>query len=216
VRFKDHGKLIPAGAFIDTVYEMDKITVLDTLVLKNLMQQKSKIFDIVDTLFINVSYKSFLDIEYMEVFKEFMELFHDKNMIFELTEQNIVENIEEIVNIHKQYGVKFAVDDFGTGYSSLKTVAELAHKGVLKVLKMDGELIEKVNSDDYIKKIIDVISKLSCTLDLVSVAEYIEDANVLETLKELNVTYAQGFYLSKPLRIEELIIAKLNGSLKFL
>jgi len=216
VRFKEKGKLIPAGSFIDTVYEMDKVARLDMLVLKNLMKQKSGIFDIVDTLFINVSYKSFLDMKYLEVFEKFMQLFHDKNIIFELTEQNIVENMEDIMNIHQEYGVKFAVDDFGSGYSSLKTVADLARNGVLKVLKMDGELIEKVNSDTYIKKIIKVISKLSTTLELVSVAEYIEDAASLQTLKELDVTYAQGFYLSKPLRIEELIIAKLNGTLEFI
>ena len=216
VRFKEKDKLIPAGAFIDTVYEMDKIALLDMLVLKNLMKQKSGIFDIVDTLFINVSYKSFLDVEYMKVFEEFMELFHDKSMVFELTEQNIVENMEDIIEIHNKYGVQFAVDDFGSGYSSLKTVADLARNGVLKVLKMDGELIEKVNSDAYIKKIIKVISKLSTTLELVSVAEYIEDAASLQTLKELDVTYAQGFYLSKPLRIEELLIAKLNGNLEFI
>ena len=144
-------------------FKMDKIALLDMLVLKNLMKQKSGIFDIVDTLFINVSYKSFLDVEYMKVFEEFMELFHEKSMVFELTEQNIVENMEDIIEIHNKYGVQFAVDDFGSGYSSLKTVADLARNGVLKVLKMDGELIEKVNSDAYIKKIIKVISKLSTT-----------------------------------------------------
>jgi len=215
VRIKDQNRLIPAGAFIDTIYNIEKIELLDRLVLEKILEKKRDIQSVVSTLFINVSYKSFFDLKYMKVFEHFIKEFEGYDVVFELTEQNIVENIDEILKLHKKYNIHFAVDDFGSGYSSLKTVADLAREGVLKVLKMDGEIIKNINKDCYIQKIIRVIAELSTTLELLSVAEFIENQEVLDLLEGFEVTYAQGFYLSKPQSIEELLVAKLNGLLSF-
>ncbi len=213
VRIKNQGKLIPAGVFIDTIYEMDKIEILDMLVLENLIQKKSKLKMMSSVIFVNISYKSLFDKRYQTVFKRFTEAFSGQEVIFELTEQSIVKNINEIHKIHEKYDLHFAVDDFGSGYSSLKSVSDLAREGVLKVLKMDGEIIKDIDKDRFTQKIVKVISELSKTLDLYSVAEYIENSEILDMLRGFGVTYAQGYYLSKPKTIDDLLVEKYNGLL---
>lgn len=215
VRIRDANKLIPAGVFIDTIYEMDKIELLDRLVLEKLIEKQEDIKRLAPVLFINISYKSLFDQKYKKAFKEFMKIFKDHKVIFELTEQNIVENIDEILKVHKEYGLNFAVDDFGSGYSSLKSVSDLAREGVLKVLKMDGEIIKSIDYDKFTQKIVKVISELSKTLELYSVAEFIESEEVLSLVKGFGVNYAQGYFLSKPKSIESLLVEKFNGILDF-
>ncbi len=215
VRIVDDNKLISAGVFIDTIYEMGKIELLDRLVLEKLIEKKDKIQKMASVLFVNISYKSLFDSKYIKVFKEFVEEFKECEVIFELTEQNIVENIDEIFKIHKRYDIHFAVDDFGSGYSSLKSVSDLSKAGVLKVLKMDGEIIRGIDEDKFTQKIVKVISELSKTLDLYSVAEFIENKEVLNLLNKFDVTYAQGYYLSKPKEIDTLLVEKYNGILDF-
>ncbi len=211
-RIKDkNGKLIPAGVFIDTIYSMNKIEELDGLVLKRLLEYEKEIKMVADTLFINISYKSILDSRYKHEFENFIEKYGSSRVVFELTEQNIVENINEVLKLHEEYDVHFAVDDFGSGYSSLKTVSDLAREGVLKVLKIDESLVKNINTDKFDRKIIDVIGKLSHALELKSVGEFIENREVLEQLREFGITYAQGFYLSKPKLIDELVVEKING-----
>jgi len=214
-RIKEKNKLISAGVFIDTLYEMDKVEVLDQIVLERLIEKKEFIVQVASTLFVNVSYKSLFDKKYRDSFNKFLKVFKGYSVIFELTEQRLVENIDTIQELHKLYGIKFAVDDFGTGYSSLKTVADLSDKNILQVLKMDGEIVQTIDSKKSTTKIMQVISTLSKELNLCSVAEYVETQDVLDRLKEMDVTYAQGYLLSKPHTIEELLVKKLNDTLNY-
>ncbi len=211
-RIKDEsGKLIPAGVFIDTIYSINKIEELDRLMLKKLLEYEKEIKMVADTLFINISYKSILDSRYKLEFENFIKKFGSSRVVFELTEQSIVENINEILRLHKEYDVHFAVDDFGSGYSSLKTVSDLAREGVLKVLKIDESLVKNINIDKFDRKVIDIIGKLSNALDLKSVGEFIENKEVYEKLKAYGITYAQGYYLSRPKLIDELLVEQING-----
>ncbi len=214
-RIPNNGKLIPAGAFIDTIYDIDKIELLDQLVLERLIEKSRQIKQVTPTLFINVSYRSLFDEKYSQTFVRFLKTFQEIEVIFELTEQKIVENMDKILDLHREQGISFAVDDFGSGFSSLKTVSDLAQKGVLKVLKMDGEIINNIESNPYTGKIVRVISKLSQALDLYSVAEFIENRATLDILEKIGINYGQGYYLSKPSPIEELLVLKLNQTLDY-
>ncbi len=215
VRIKDKEKLIPAGRFIETIYAIGKIEELDTLVLQKLQEYKDDLKRIAKTLFINVSYKSIMDTRYKRELEFFIEEFRDIDVIYELTEQSIVENIDEVLNLHKNYNIHFAVDDFGSGYSSLKTVSDLSRAGILKVLKIDESMIKSLDHDIYDQKIVDIIAKLASSLELKSVGEFIENKEVLERLKSFGITYAQGYYLSKPKTVDELLVEKLNGLLGY-
>jgi EAL domain-containing protein (putative c-di-GMP-specific phosphodiesterase class I) len=208
-RIVDNDKLIPAGVFIDKIYEMNLIEKFDVLILDRLMEKEKIIKQVADKIFINISFQSLLNSEYLE--KLTYVLNHlNIGMILELTEQKFVENLDLVVDIHKKYGIEFAVDDFGTGYSSLKTVVDLVKEGVLKILKIDGSLIKDIETDEYMRKIVKIISRLGTELDLKTVAEYVENEEVYELLRFYRIDLAQGFYLSKPKTIEDLLAEKMG------
>ena len=205
-RISHENRLIPAGAFINKIYEMNLITQFDTKILDKLIEKKPLLSKITPRIFLNISFQSLLNDKYLDKLNQLFKTFDDIEIILELTEQKFVENYEMIEKINQEHNIFFAVDDFGSGYSSLKSLAELVKKGILKILKIDGSLIQDILEDNYDKKIVKIISQLGKELELLTVAEYIENENVLKTIDNLKINLAQGYYLSKPKTIEELIL----------
>ena len=87
-----------------------------------------------------------------------------------------------------------AIDDFGSGYSSLTYLADLP----ISYLKFDGELIKRVAHEDRARKIINGIQKMAESLDLITIAEHIEDQVTLDVLREIGVSWGQGHFSAKP------------------
>ena len=202
----DEGKLIPAGVFIDLVYDLDLIADLDSIVLEMLEEKQEVISKITENVLVNVSYKSLISQKFNKKLKEAVQNLKRINLIFELTEQQLIENISIVDKLRKEVGLKFAVDDFGAGYSSLKTVADLAEKDILGLLKIDGTLIKDIEKKENVRKIIYIISILSKSLNLKAVAESIENRDSLDALRNVGIHFGQGFYISKPKIIEELLV----------
>ncbi|WP_297457356.1 EAL domain-containing protein [Persephonella sp.] len=200
------GRLIPAGIFIDLVYELGLISELDTIVLELLKEKQDTISRITQNVLVNVSYKSLISQKFQRKLKETIKKLDKLNLVFELTEQQLIENISIVEKLRKETGLKFAVDDFGAGYSSLKTVADLAEKDILGILKIDGTLIKDLDKHENIQKIVYIISILCESLNLKAVAEFVENKGSLKALKDMGIHYGQGYYISKPKIIEELII----------
>jgi len=208
-RIIDENKLIPAGVFIDKIYDMNLIEKFDMIILDRLIAQEKQIKQITNQIFINISFPSLLSKNYMNKLKKLFKTF-DIKIVLELTEQKFVQNIELIKKIHKNYKISFAVDDFGSGYSSLKSVVELVKEGVLEILKIDGTLIQNIENDEYMKKIIKIIASMGQELNLKTVAEYVENEATLNTISDFGITFSQGYYLSKPYPITELIVKKVG------
>ena len=205
-RIKNNNKLLPAGIFIDKIYEMNLVTKFDMHILDRIIEKKDLIQRVTPRLFINISFQSLLNNDYLNKLEQLFKTFDKTEIILELTEQKFVENYEIIEQINKEHNIFFAVDDFGSGYSSLKALSKLVKKGVLKILKIDGTLIKDILIDHYDKKIVKIISQLGQELELLTVAEYIENEEVLKVIDKLNINLAQGFHLSKPKTIEELLL----------
>jgi len=203
-RFKEGRKLLPAGIFIDTIYEIGLITELDILVLDAIMAKKEYILEKKIKVFINSAAQSLENEKYIKHLYRFLKNFSIDNVIIEITEQQALKNIDAIKDFHEKYGVKFAIDDFGSGYSALKTVSDLVEIGLIEVLKIDGTLIYDMDKNIQTQKIVHIITQMCKTFDIYSLAEFIENQETLDILKGFDTKLAQGFYLSKPLAIEEL------------
>ncbi|NPA11815.1 MAG: EAL domain-containing protein [Epsilonproteobacteria bacterium] len=206
-RIKDGERLLPAGIFIDKIYELQLIEKFDSLILEKLIEKEKEIKQITNRIFLNVSFQSLLNNEYMKKLKDFLEHF-EIEVILELTEQKFVSDLSLIKSIYDKYKIRFAVDDFGTGYSSLQLVVELVELGILKILKIDGSLVKNIESNNNMRKIIELIAKLGNDFKLITVAEFVENQKILELLKNVVIDLAQGYFLSKPKTIEELLKEK--------
>jgi len=96
-------------------------------------------------------------------------------------------------------GVGFSIDDFGTGYSSL------AYLGTLPIdsLKIDRSFVMALHDQPQNVEIVRAVLNLGQSLGCTVIAEGIETAEQLATLRELGVPVGQGYLLSRPLRAEQ-------------
>lgn len=93
-----------------------------------------------------------------------------------------------------------AIDDFGTGYCSLAYLKRLP----LHVLKTDRTFVSGLPDDLNDLAIVEAITLLAHKLDLQVIAEGVETAAQLETLRALGCDMVQGYYLSKPVPLDRL------------
>ncbi len=205
-RIKEKDKFIPAGAFIDLIHSLDLVVELDSAVLERALFYAPKMTDRVKRLFINISPKSIRSRVFVGKLKLFLEAIEDFNIdvVFELTEQDFLENIETVTYISNLLGVTFAVDDFGTGYSSIKSVIDLSSNGVISYIKVDGSLVRTINNSPETERIVSVITAMAKTLNLKTIAEFVENEEILKKVIKLGVDYGQGYYFSKPISVNDI------------
>ncbi|MDJ0863847.1 MAG: bifunctional diguanylate cyclase/phosphodiesterase [Gammaproteobacteria bacterium] len=98
-------------------------------------------------------------------------------------------------------GAGVAIDDFGTGYSSLAYLTELP----CTELKIDRSFVMQMLADQRSATIVRAVTRLAHTLDLDVVAEGVESAEALTALEALDCDKAQGFLISRPMPVDDLI-----------
>ncbi len=95
--------------------------------------------------------------------------------------------------------VRFSIDDFGTGFSSLSYLGNLP----IDSLKIDRSFVMAMHQKKQNVEIVRAIMTLGQLLCSKVIAEGIETADQLETLRRLGVQEGQGYLLSRPLRAEQ-------------
>lgn len=127
-----------------------------------------------------------------------------KALSFEITESDLVEDpkkaIEHLHNFKKQ-GYELAIDDFGTGYSSLAYLKSFP----VDTLKIDKSFVLALSTNQDDRDIVETILQLATKFKLNVVAEGVEDPESLQILAELGCTWAQGFYMCRPIPLADLI-----------
>ena len=114
----------------------------------------------------------------------------------EITETALVSNIEvakAILATLQSAGIKVCLDDFGTGYSSLYHLRELKFDKV----KIDRSFVQSMRNNPESETLVDAILGLTKSLNLPTVAEGIEDPNVLLRLAAKGCEFGQGYYFGK-------------------
>ena len=91
-------------------------------------------------------------------------------------------------------GCEFALEDFGTGFNLLTYVGQLP----VNQIKIEGSFVRDIASDPRQRAVGAAVKVLADGLGMETVAECIESANALEVIRELGVTYGQGFLLGRP------------------
>jgi diguanylate cyclase (GGDEF)-like protein len=116
---------------------------------------------------------------------------------FELKESTAVGQLvaaDALIRDLTSAGAKVALDDFGSGLSSLAHLKQLP----VSYLKIDGQFVRRMTADRIAESIVSGIARAAQTLGIVTIAEHVETAAVADRLRELEVTYGQGFHLGRP------------------
>lgn len=121
-----------------------------------------------------------------------------EKIIFEITETSAVTNFSSAQNFIseiRELGCQVALDDFGTGFSSFYYLKNMS----FDYIKIDGAFIKRIDSDKEDKIFVKALSDVARALGKKTIAEFVESEQIVTILKELNIDYAQGYHISKPL-----------------
>ncbi len=118
-------------------------------------------------------------------------------LIFEIVESESIENFSTVVKFIedvKKMGCKIAIDDFGSGYSNYARVSKLN----IDYIKIDGSLIHDIDENTKNKAIVESIVLFAKNMNFHLVAEFVKSEKIYDTIKDMGIGYAQGYYLSEP------------------
>ena len=128
----------------------------------------------------------------------------------EITESMVMDDPEEKIsklNFLKRSGLSISVDDFGTGYSSLSYIKRLP----IDTLKIDRIFVNDIGVDIQGESIIKAIIGMAHSLNLKIIAEGVETGEQLSFLQKHGCFIIQGYFYSKPIPLDELLILQETG-----
>lgn len=200
---------MPPQDFIVAAETYNRMGAIDRWVIKNAFQfiaTNILKLDGLGAFSINISGNSLTEDDFMEfVLEQFNVTRLPTSMIcFEITETAAIGSLDSAIEFMeklKVIGVQFSLDDFGTGLSSYSYLRNLP----VDYLKIDGIFVKdiKTNPNDY--AVVKSINEIGHFMGKKTIAEYVEDDEVLEILRDIGVDFAQGFGIEKKLPITHLL-----------
>ncbi len=209
IRLSDEkGNPISPAEFIAAAEYYSMMPRLDRWVIRHVFEHLSGIpeQDPLPVFAINLSGQSLNDPQFLNfVQKEIKSSgVHPQMLCFEITEQVAVEDLSSInrfIATLKALGCKFSLDDFGTGVSSYQYLKSLD----VDYLKIDGSFVKHIVNDDVARTMVQSINQVGHTMNLNIIAEFVENDQIVEILRDMGVDYGQGYQIAKPRPIEEII-----------
>jgi diguanylate cyclase (GGDEF)-like protein/PAS domain S-box-containing protein len=125
-------------------------------------------------------------------------------LCFEIAETAAIANLSSarvFIEALKARGCLFALDDFGSGLSSFTYLKNLP----VDFLKIDGVFVRDILSDPLALAMVKSINEIGHVMGKKTIAEFVENASILERLEEIGVDYAQGYGIGRPRPLEALL-----------
>lgn len=119
-------------------------------------------------------------------------------VVIEITEREFLGETNEALRLLKPFldkGYLLAIDDFGSGYSSFQYLTDLP----IAYLKIEGGLVRRAVNEPKVRSVLMAIQDTARDLNVITLAECIENKETYELLKELGINLGQGHYFGKPL-----------------
>jgi diguanylate cyclase (GGDEF)-like protein len=218
IRLLDESKqVIPPGTFLPAAEKYGLMPMIDRWVIRNLFQYISELIKKSDTsdstallgspvtpasncfYTINLSGASLNDDQFLDYIQEQFKLFAipPEMICFEITETIAIASFSKTVQfiLHlKAMGCHFALDDFGSGMSSFGYLQQLP----VDYLKIDGMFIKEILTNPTAHEIVEAINRIAHVMGIQTVAEWVENEQMLSKVEHLGIDYAQGFGIAKP------------------
>ena len=201
------GTLVSPEEFIRSAERYGFMTLVDRWVVREAFNWINSLMDaqkVVPSLAINLSGTSVTDDRFMEYLFEQISEFGvgTSRLCFEITETGTISNLvkaADFVRAFRNIGCKFSIDDFGTGLASHNYLRELP----VDYVKIDGTFVTNIhhNRNDY--AMARSINDLAHFLGQETIAESVENEEIISTLREIGVDYLQGWGVGKPRLLSE-------------
>jgi diguanylate cyclase (GGDEF)-like protein/PAS domain S-box-containing protein len=204
----DRGVIGPAG-FIDVAEKTGLISQLGTWACHTAVAQATALSEIsgagLTQMSVNISARQLSDSHFADAIKALLDTtrLDPARLTLELTESGLItDGPQARMNIQQLhgFGVRLSIDDFGTGHAGFAYLSDFP----IDEIKIDRSFVSKLDSSPEATAIVTSCIELAHALNVTVVAEGVETAAQLARLTELGCDIAQGYFYSRPLRVEAL------------
>ncbi len=203
VRLIDKDKVVTPNFFLESARNIGKLNDITKVMVQKVFEV-AKIYKHFQ-FSINISFSDFEDKNMINYIQSMLSKYKipPQRIVFEILETEALtdEGIAlEFIKHLKEIGFQIAIDDFGSAHSNFGHILKIQ----TDYIKIDGSFIKNINTDDNSLKITKTIAGFSKLIETKTVAEYVSDKEILDSIRKIGINYAQGYYISKPLSKEEL------------
>ncbi len=216
IRLKgEDGKIVPPGMFLPAAEKYNLATKLDCWVISsafNWLKNHPVQLNNLHMCSINLSGITLGD----NTFVDFVEEQFNKTKIppqkicFEITETAAISNLSnanKCIEKLKSLGCPFALDDFGSGLSSFAYLRQLP----VEFLKIDGMFIKEIDKNEFDLAMVKSMRDIAQVVGMKTIAEFVENDDILNVLKDIGIDHAQGYGIGKPVPLNEYVeLAKVS------
>ena len=204
----ENDNIIPPDDFIPSVERCQRMSEIDQWVVQNVfswVEEHEFDFEMLDGFSINLSGESMNSEDFLSFLKNTLTSSDVplEKITFEITETvaaGSFQFVQSFIKQIKEFNCKFSLDDFGTGYSSYAYLKSLD----VDYLKIDGAFVKDILNNDSDVAIVKSMNEIAHSLGLKTIAEYVENDEIINRLKEIGVDYAQGWAVHKPMPLDDL------------
>jgi EAL domain-containing protein (putative c-di-GMP-specific phosphodiesterase class I)/PleD family two-component response regulator len=211
LRLQDkYGRFVRPAAFLPAAEQFEVIAKLDRWTISTALTWLAKHmtrFRRLALCSINLSGRTLSDETLHEYTKsKFTETGVPAHKIcFEINQTKSIEDVRaarHFMSLLGELGCAFALDDFGSSLSSLAHMKNLP----AEYIKIDGKFIKDITVNSSHFSTVRSINEIAHALGKKTIAEFVEDDDTLDKLKEIGVNYAQGYAIGRPLPIKGLLV----------
>jgi EAL domain-containing protein (putative c-di-GMP-specific phosphodiesterase class I) len=191
----DDNELIPPLAFLPTAERCGLIAEIDRWVIT----EATKLAARGAAVGVNLSAASAGDPRVLQLIERQLRrhVAEPGNLVFEITETAVMQDMDRATQFAERLvalGCRFALDDFGTGFASFTYLKRLP----VQYLKIDIEFVRDVARSQRDMFVVRAIVALANDFGQQTIAEGVENRYTADVLRDLGVTYAQGYLFGRP------------------
>ena len=206
LRLRDEeGRIVSPGSFIAAAERYGITPNIDRWVVESTLRWLVSDHDErenLDVCAINLSGQSLGDDKFLGFVVEQLEFcgINPERICFEITETAAIANLEhanKFIAALREQGCKFSLDDFGSGLSSFGYLKQFP----VDYLKIDGSFVRNILHDPIDRAMVRSINEIGQLTGKKTIAEYAENAEIINLLRGMGVDYAQGYGVAQPARV---------------
>ncbi|MET0109822.1 MAG: EAL domain-containing protein [Candidatus Thiodiazotropha sp.] len=195
-------KLVQPDTFLPAAERYRILNQIDQWVINRAIDwftESGSDIDMMETININLSVQSLSDHNIKRFIIDKLESsnFPADKLCFEVDEQSAISHFNDTIKLMsdlRAYGCRFTLDHFGSGHSSYAKLRLIPSEQI----KIEGQLIREMINNPVDYATVKSICEISKALRQTTVALHVDNTQTAESLKVLNVDFAQGYLYSEP------------------
>lgn len=208
----EQGELMLPGQFLGELQADRRMAELDLAVVRQLdrwLREHQTQLPPLGRLSINIGGQSLASRVFAQELLALLDRFalSPRQLCFEVTETAAITHAEEsaalFAGLHER-GCQISIDDFGVGFQSFERLKQIP----VDVIKIDGSFVRDMTRSPRDLEMVRATVMVARAFKAETVAEYVEDAETVQALRDLQVDWGQGYHFALPRPLDEVLLRR--------